>query len=138
MSRGGPRPGSGRPKRPKNKRTIAKEQAILSSGLDPLDYMLAVMNDQTAEKPLRLEAAKSLAPFKHPRLSASEISLLDQAPREEAEVRADLLKQAQTDPGIAQSLIEIVAEMARANPVVMAQLRSILDGPQAVKTGTEA
>jgi len=40
------------------------------------------------------------APFKHPRLSASGISLFDQAPREEAEIRADLLKQAEPIPAL--------------------------------------
>src|SRR5262245_27225264 len=132
MPSGGSRPGAGRPKGSKNKRTIAKEQAFRSHGPDPLDHLEAVMNDTSADRQLRLEAAKALAPYKHPRLSSTEITE-HAAPPSEDEILQELAK-----PEMVQQLISLLASVARDNPAVLAQLRSILDGPQEVKTGTEA
>ena len=62
----------GRQKGTPNRATAAKAAEIAASGLTPLDYMLAVMRDETAARPERLEAAAKAAPYVHPRLSAIE------------------------------------------------------------------
>jgi hypothetical protein len=41
---------------------------IAASGLTPLGYMLGIVRDEMAHKSLRLEAAKSAAPYCHPRM----------------------------------------------------------------------
>ena len=57
----------GRQKGTPNKATAAKEAAIASSGLTPLDYMLSVLRDELMESDVRLEAAKAAAPYVHPK-----------------------------------------------------------------------
>lgn len=74
MSRGGPRPGSGRKPGTRNKRTEEQVHAIEASGLTPLDYMLGVMRDESEDKVRRLDAAKAVAPYCHARLTAIEHS----------------------------------------------------------------
>ena len=69
MPKGGARPGAGRPKGGRNKRTaemIAKAEA---GGLMPLDYMLGVMRDEANAPAARLDAAKSAAPYIYPKLA---------------------------------------------------------------------
>ncbi len=77
MPRGGPRAGAGRKKGAVSKATAARKALIeeaLNQGLTPLDYMLQVLRDPTQEKHVRLDAAKSAAPYMHPRLAAIEHS----------------------------------------------------------------
>lgn len=62
----------GRVKGVPNKATAKKAAAIAASGLSPLDYMLNVMRDAGQEPAVRLDAAKSAAPYVHPRLAAIE------------------------------------------------------------------
>ena len=54
---GGRRPGS------RNRVSIEKEQKIAESGLTPLDYMLGILRDTKATYDMRIEAAKSAAPY---------------------------------------------------------------------------
>src|SRR5215216_1993734 len=61
---GGRRPGS------KNKMTIARESAIAASGVSPLDYMLTVMRDETADSARRDRMAQAAAPFLHAKVAA--------------------------------------------------------------------
>jgi hypothetical protein len=63
---GGRRPGS------RNKATAAKAAAIARSGLTPLDYMLSIMRSESQPSDIRLDAAKSAAPYVHPKLAAIE------------------------------------------------------------------
>lgn len=80
--RGGKRLGAGRKKGTPNKRTSALVEAVVASGITPLDYMLNVMRDpipadaeprvQAALHELRFEAAKAAAPYVHPKLAAIE------------------------------------------------------------------
>lgn len=63
----------GRQKGSVNKATAAKAAEIAASGVTPLDFMIATMRDETREFPVRLDAAKSAAPFIHPKLAAMEI-----------------------------------------------------------------
>lgn len=59
----------GRQKGTPNKATAAKAAEIAATGLTPLDYMLTVMRNEAEELPVRLDAAKSAAPYVHPRLA---------------------------------------------------------------------
>lgn len=68
--RGGKRHGAGRKKGARNKASAAREAAIAASGLTPLQYMLALMRDETQPVAVRLEMAKAAAPYVHPRLAA--------------------------------------------------------------------
>lgn len=63
----------GRKKGVPNRASAAKAAEIAASGLTPLDYMLAVMRAETEEPDRRLEAAKSAAPYVHPKLSNVEV-----------------------------------------------------------------
>jgi hypothetical protein len=68
----GTRPPGGSRKGIPNKATAAKAAAIAASGLTPLDYMLSILRDKAKPFETRLEAAKSAAPYVHPRLSSVE------------------------------------------------------------------
>ena len=68
--RGGKRPNAGRKPGSPNKASAEREAAIRASGLTPLDYMLAILRDESAAMIERFEAAKAAAPYVHPRLSA--------------------------------------------------------------------
>lgn len=74
MAKGGARPGSGRKPGTKNRRTVEQVEAVIASGLTPLDFMLSVMRDVKEDKGRRIEAAKSAAPYCHARLNAIEHS----------------------------------------------------------------
>jgi hypothetical protein len=71
----------GRRKGTKNKATVEKEQFVAevvssakTDGISPLEYMLQVMRDPTEDAVRRLDAAKSAAPFVHPRLSSAAVT----------------------------------------------------------------
>jgi len=70
MATGGARPGAGRPKGSRNKRTLEQVRAIAASGLTPLEYMLSVVRDETQPQEVRLDAAYKAAPYVHARLAA--------------------------------------------------------------------
>ncbi len=74
MARGGFRPGAGRPKGVKTAKDEARAapprdvvKAARKLRLSPLDYMLAVMNDEEAESSRRDRMAVAAAPFVHAR-----------------------------------------------------------------------
>ena len=60
----------GRRKGTPNRATKAKAAKIAESGLTPLDYMLSVLRNEKAPSEDRMEAAKSAAPYVHPKLAA--------------------------------------------------------------------
>jgi hypothetical protein len=64
----------GRRKGTLNTRTREFIERIEASGLVPLEYMLAVMRDETAPSERRDEMAKAAAPFVHPRLAVTKVS----------------------------------------------------------------
>ena len=76
----------GRQRGTPNKKTAARkaqEAAIAaeiedarSRGLEPLDYMLSVMRDVTADVTRRDAMAKAAAPYRHPQLSSVSCALL--------------------------------------------------------------
>ena len=68
MPRGGVRPNSGRPKGAKNVKTLEQVQAVVASGLSPLEYLLSVVRDVGADEGKRIDAAKAAAPYVHAKL----------------------------------------------------------------------
>ena len=72
--RGGKREGAGRKAGIRNKKTAAVLEAVEASGITPLEYMLQVMRDPSNETSMRLDAAKSAAPYVHAKLSSIEVN----------------------------------------------------------------
>ena len=75
MSKGGYRPGAGRPKGSKNKTTKKADITTVKDGaalenLTPLEYLLRVMNNPNEDTDRRMRAAIASLPFCHPRASA--------------------------------------------------------------------
>ena len=70
MARGGMRPGAGRKAGAAHQRTreIADKAAL--EGNTPLEYMLAVLSDPTADQKRRDAMAVASAPYMHARLQA--------------------------------------------------------------------
>lgn len=64
----------GRQKGTPNRATAAKAAEIAASGLTPLDYMLDIMRDETAEPDRRDDMAKAAAPYVHPKLAAVDLN----------------------------------------------------------------
>ena len=91
MPRGGFRHGAGRKKNSPNKATKERQARVAATGIAPLDYMLGVMRDETADLEVRLEAAKAAAPFVHPRLSTVEVDHI-RPQRSLAEIDARLVE----------------------------------------------
>lgn len=74
---GGSRPGAGRPKGSRNKRTLLLEEGAkkaTAGGTTPLDYLLDIMRDEGQPFDLRFEAAKAAAPYCHPKLAATHVT----------------------------------------------------------------
>src|SRR5205823_12827855 len=69
MPRGGHRENAGRKRGTPNKATAARQAEVAASGITPLDYMLKVLRDENADPHQRFEAAKSAAPYVHPKLA---------------------------------------------------------------------
>ena len=69
--RGNPK-GVGRKPGTANTRTREIADKAAQEGITPLEYMLAVMRDETAETAHRHDMAKAAAPYIHPRLAAME------------------------------------------------------------------
>lgn len=74
MARGGARPGAGRPEGSANRKTREIADAALAEGLTPLEYMLSLLRDEEQTPAVRFDAAKSAAPYVHPKLAAIEHS----------------------------------------------------------------
>lgn len=72
---------------------IEQELAIDSTGMQPLDFMLAVMHMQKAPIGLRYSAAQASAPYVHPRLQA--IMVKDASAKDKDKQLDDLLAAAE-------------------------------------------
>lgn len=70
--RGGKRTGAGRKAGAHNKASLARQAAVAASGETPLDFLLGVMRDAAAEMATRIDAAKAVAPYVHPKLASVE------------------------------------------------------------------
>ncbi len=65
----------GRARGTRNRRTEEQARAIAESGLTPLEYLMSVVRDTTADQAVRIDAAGKAAPYVHPRLATTEVSL---------------------------------------------------------------
>lgn len=74
MAAGGRRPGAGRPKGTVNKLNDEVRAKALAGGVSPLDYLLAILRDETKPQETRIDVAKAAAPYVHARLAAVEHS----------------------------------------------------------------
>jgi hypothetical protein len=90
-SRPGERRGGRKPGTP-NKATAAKAAAIAASGLTPLDYMLGVLRDETAEPVARMDAAARAAPYVHPKLASIEHGGKDGSPMKLETIKIRLVR----------------------------------------------
>lgn len=70
----------GRQKGTPNKRTAETIAKVEASGLMPLDYMLAVLRDESVPSQERMEAAKNAAPYVHSKMSTVEMTGKDGQP----------------------------------------------------------
>ena len=68
MSRGGSRPGAGRPPGSVNKLAKDAHERAAAGGILPLDYLLQIMRDNGADEARRIDAAKAAAPYLHAKL----------------------------------------------------------------------
>ena len=67
--------GRGRPKGVKNKRSQEQIDAIMESGLSPLEYFAGIYQDEKMSESLRMQAAAHAAPYVHAKLSSTEIDM---------------------------------------------------------------
>ena len=58
-----------------NKAKTEKFRKIAEAGVTPLEYMLSILQDENAEPEKRFDAAKSAAPYVHPRLTQASVSV---------------------------------------------------------------
>jgi hypothetical protein len=63
----------GRKKGSRNKKTIFRAEAAQKLGLTPLEFLLLVMGDEDRDLAVRLDAAKSAAPYVHARLQSTTV-----------------------------------------------------------------
>jgi hypothetical protein len=73
--RGGARPNAGRKVGSATARTREIADKAAEEGVTPLEYMLSVMRDEANPSDVRMDAAKSAAPYIHPKLSSIEASV---------------------------------------------------------------
>jgi hypothetical protein len=69
MARGGSRQGAGRKPGTPNRKTAEVAEAIDATGMSPLDYLVTLYRDATAEAKDRAWAANAAAPYCHPRMA---------------------------------------------------------------------
>jgi hypothetical protein len=77
MPRGGKRPGAGRPRGSRAKKTQEIAIAAMAAGISPLELMLHVMRDESVDTMVRLDMAKAAAPYIHARLAATIVATAD-------------------------------------------------------------
>ena len=104
MPRGGAREGAGRRAGTPNRKTAELQEAVAKTGVTPLDYMLGVMRDISQEYPIRLDAAKSAAPYVHAKLAAIEHTGKD---------GSDLIPPQTEDRQVARAILALLATGAK-------------------------
>jgi len=75
LARGGARPNAGRKPGTLNRFNRELLERANEGGQLPLDYMLETMRDQSLDTGLRIDAAKTAAPYVHQRLSAISVDV---------------------------------------------------------------
>jgi hypothetical protein len=103
MTRGGARPGAGRPVGSVNRRTAEVIAEAMAAGKTPLEFLLETMRNEDLDHKDRAWAAEKAAPFMHPR----------PAPMERT-VSLDL-PDTSTVEGIDKALDAIIAAMGRGD-----------------------
>jgi hypothetical protein len=103
MTRGGARPGAGRPVGGVNRRTAEVIAEAMAAGKTPLEFLLETMRNEDLDHKDRAWAAEKAAPFMHPR----------PAPMERT-VSLDL-PDTSTVEGIDKALDAIIAAMGRGD-----------------------
>ncbi|MDP9195203.1 MAG: hypothetical protein M3O22_00265 [Pseudomonadota bacterium] len=82
MAKGGKRQGSGR--KPGSRNTLTREIAdrLSRDGVTPLEIMLKIMRsaDARGDEEMAMDAAKSAAPYMHPRLNQVDVGNKDDQP----------------------------------------------------------
>ena len=56
-----------------NKKTLLRAQSAENLGLSPLEFLLSLVRDETKDVAIRLDAAKSAAPYLHARLQTTAV-----------------------------------------------------------------
>ena len=84
MAHGGKRPGAGRKPGSTNRFNRDLLASASATGALPVEYLLEVMRDASNPISLRIDAAKSCAPYLHHKLSAQDISVSTQADSHES------------------------------------------------------
>jgi len=56
-----------------NQATLARQSAILASGLPPLDYLVSVYRDASQAVGVRVDAAKAVASYCYPKLQSANL-----------------------------------------------------------------
>ena len=64
----------GRKKGVPNKNTQERLAGLIAGGITPLEYMLSIVRDTTAEHRRREAMAQASAPYIHPKLTSTEIT----------------------------------------------------------------
>lgn len=72
MAGGGARPGAGRKPGVVNRFNELARAKAAEGGITPLEYMLSVLRDEDNEMAMRMDAAKSAAPYLHAKLTSVE------------------------------------------------------------------
>lgn len=57
-----------------NRASAARERELAASGLTPLQFLTSVMRDDTRDIEIRIDAAKGVAPYVHPKLAQTQIT----------------------------------------------------------------
>ena len=73
MSKGGARPGAGRPKGKANKRSREIAERLEQLNCDPIEGMAMIANDTSLDHGLRLTAFKELAQYVAPKRKAVDV-----------------------------------------------------------------
>lgn len=86
MSKGGRRQGAGRPKGAKNRPRrlvpadpVAATANVATTDESPLEFLLRLMHDPSADERTRLEAAKTAAQYLHPKADGGKKARADEA-----------------------------------------------------------
>jgi hypothetical protein len=74
-----------------------------AAGLTPVEFLLEVMRDEELPMGSRIDAAKSMAPYLHPRLATTEFTA--PGPDKISDAIAELMVRAQEDGGGVQGLL---------------------------------
>lgn len=67
MAHGGARPGAGRKAGGANKLSKEAHDKAAASGEMPVEFLLRVMRDEEADEGRRIDCAKAVAPYLHPK-----------------------------------------------------------------------